>query len=63
MCDLKTNDLKKIVDKGYISCFHSQYVMCDTKTYDLKLTRVINVVGILFEYHTRCLKAIAILFV
>ena len=47
MCDLKTNDLKKIVDKGYISCFHSQYVMCDTKTYDLKLTRVISI-AILF---------------
>ena len=59
MCDLKTNDFKK----NRRLCFHPQYAMCSTKTYDLKLTRVIYVVGILFEYHTRCLKAIAILFV
>ena len=42
--------LKKIVNKGYISCFHPQYAMCDTKTYDLKVTRFICVFDILFEY-------------
>ena len=41
---------KKIVNKGYISCFHPQYAMCDTKTYDLKVTRFICVFDILFEY-------------